>query len=164
LLGLPRLPHRRRGRKHYEAIAKSTTHERPLARDFYAFFAGQQTTVAQGWRRLERLDDIMPGDTMAWELPVARTGDTGHCFVVAKSPVPVDDGSVSVEVYDSTSILHFDDSRGDGPGQFATGVGSGSIHFKVDDAGAPISFRFDPRASFKDVPIAIARIEPFSAS
>ena len=147
--------------RHYEMIAGSTTHKRPLARDFYRFFAALPTTIEGGWRRVTRLDDIVPGDVMAWELPEAQTGDTGHCFVVAARPVDADDGGRSVRVYDSTSILHFEDTREpDG-----SGIGSGSIHFEIDAEGAPTAFRFDANVRhFKPMPIAIARIEPFSAA
>jgi hypothetical protein len=119
-------------------------------------------SIHQGWRRILRLSDASRGDIVAWDHRDASTGDTGHVFVVANDPVAGTDGKYLVPVYDSSSRKHFDDSRGDGR-KFADGVGSGAIAFHTDSAGAPTAFQFNAGAQVHHAPIAIARIEPFSA-
>jgi hypothetical protein len=67
-----------------------------------------------------------------------------------------------VKVYDSAAEPHFDDTRGNGAGQFPTGVGSGVIKLIVDAEGRPTAFLFAPPATaeFTYVQIAIGRVEP----
>jgi len=150
-------------RRHYEMVAESTADPRPLARDYYVFAAALAPSIQHGWRRILRLSDTMPGDIVAWKLADSSTGDTGHVFAVANAPVTLGDGRYLIPVYDSSSRKHFNDSRGGGPGQFADGVGSGAIGFRTDPAGAPTAFQFNAGAHVHQAPIAIARIEPFSA-
>jgi hypothetical protein len=48
-------------------------------------------------------------------------------------------------------------------GFIKTGVGSGVIHFQTGPAGNPTAFQFSSHDQFEAVPIAIARIQGFSA-
>ena len=76
-------------------------------------------------------------------------------------PPTVDDlGNFAVRVYDSAIVPHFDDTRGDGPGQWPSGVGSGFINFQVGDDGQPVAFQFSPPllSDFTSKPIAIGRL------
>jgi hypothetical protein len=116
------------GKRHYRMLAESTTDRRPLARHYYVFAAGLEPSIHQGWRRILRLPDTMPGDIVAWNLRDASTGDTGHVFVVAGDPVGLGSGKYLMPVYDSSLLRHFDDSRGAGR-KFAQGVGSGQSGF-----------------------------------
>jgi hypothetical protein len=79
---------------------------------------------------------------------------------VADTPTVDDQGYFAVRVYDSAIVPHFDDTRGDGPGQRPSRVGSGFINFQVDDEGQPIAFQFSPplSAQFTPLPIAIGRL------
>ena len=98
-----------------------------------------------------------------WRFPrIEKNENTGHVFFVAEKPTANDSGVFSVRVYDSAAKPHFDDTRGTGPGQFPTGVGSGVINFMVDGAGRPMAYQFAPPASadFDYVQIAIGRVEP----
>jgi hypothetical protein len=91
--------------------------------------------------------------------PVPRAFDYYDFF--SSPPLAVDDqGSFAVRVYDSAIVPHFDDTRGDGPGQWPSGVGSGFINFRVGDDGQPVAFQFSPPLSsdFTALPIAIGRL------
>jgi hypothetical protein len=50
-------------------------------------------------------------------------------------------------------------TRGDAPGEFPNGVGSGVIKFQVNDAGEPMAFQFAPPQPFQEFPTAIGRVE-----
>jgi hypothetical protein len=84
-------------------------------------------------------------------------------FVVHATPVANPDGTLRVSVIDASDVKHFDDSRGTGPGQFPTGVGSGFIHFQVDGDGKPTAFQFNATDAPVTAPIAICRIEPLGS-
>jgi hypothetical protein len=87
--------------------------------------------------------------------------DTGHVVFVADTPAFDEEGGFfALRVYDSAVVAHFDDTRGDGPGQWPNGVGSGFINFQVDDGGQPVAFQFAPPSSseFVPMPIAIGRL------
>ena len=68
--------------------------------------------------------------------------------------------SVLASCLDSAIVPHFDDTRGDGSGQWPSGVASGFINFQVDDDGQPVAFQFSPPLSsgFTSLPIAIGRL------
>ena len=101
---------------------------------------------------------------MAWRFPkIEPHHDTGHVVFVAETPTEDGGGIFSVRVYDSAAQPHFSDTRGVGDGKFATGIGSGFIKFKVDDAGRPTAFQFAPSDQFETLPIAIGRLEPLPA-
>jgi hypothetical protein len=51
-------------------------------------------------------------------------------------------------------VVHYDDTRTGG----RNGVGSGTIHFQVDTAGAPTAFQFGPGDGFHSTDIAIGRL------
>jgi hypothetical protein len=107
------------------------------------------------------LKDARRGDIIAWRFPEIETGhDTGHVCFAAETPVVDDSGIFSVRVYDSAAEPHFDDTRGDGDGEFESGVGSGFTNFKVDELGRPTAFQFAPSKDFTTLPIAIGRVEP----
>jgi hypothetical protein len=147
---------------HYREIVPEPGHARPRAFVYYDFFAALGSYSPGGWSRIDRLADADRGDVIAWRFPGIEVGeDTGHVLIVAQPAVIDRSGTYDVRVYDSTATPHFFDTRGDGAGQFPTGVGSGIIKFRVDADGWPISFLFTPPVSavFSDLPIAIGRIE-----
>ena len=92
--------------------------------------------------------------------PSRGVEDSGHVFFVAETPMALDAGIFGVRVYDSSDSPHFDDTRGDGEGQFPNGVGSGFINFQVNADGAPTAFQFGPSKPFHSTPIAIGRVKP----
>ena len=83
--------------------------------------------------------------------------------MVAEQPVALDSDTMAVMAYDASDILHYDDSRGPGPYQAHTGVGSGTFHLQINSAGTPIGFQFGPGDPIIPDSIAIGRIERFDA-
>ena len=133
---------------------------RLLAHDFANFFHSLPYESTDGWRQIRYLQDAQRGDMIAWALPKQKKGDTGHCFVVCADPNPLDPTTMAVEAYDSSSILHYDDSRS--PGQ--TGVGTGTLRLKINPAGTAAGFKFGPKEPVVfDSSIAVARLERFDA-
>jgi hypothetical protein len=153
--------------EHYAIIPKEADRPQPRAFEYYDFFSSLTPESTGGWHRIDFLQDARRGDIIAWRFPKIEKGhDTGHVFFVAATPVATDSGSFAVKVYDSAAIPHFDDTRGTGDGQFASGVGSGTINFKVDNSGKPLAFQFGPsKDQFVTLPtIAIGRVEPLTGS
>ena len=74
--------------------------------------------------------------------------------IVAAAAVQVTQNIYRVEVYDSSGIHHDDDSRP----EHTSGVGKGTITFRVNERGEPIAFQFNSRAHFHEEPIAIGRL------
>lgn len=145
---------------HYAMIPKEATQLRPRAFEYYEFFNSLTPESSGGWHRIDFLRDARRGDIVAWRFPVIeKHHDTGHVLFAAESPTEDISGIFSLRLYDSAAEPHFSDTRGDGAGQFPTGVGSGVINFKVDDAGRPIAFQFAPSDQFESLPIAIGRLE-----
>jgi hypothetical protein len=147
---------------HLDLIPIQGTESRPLAQDYYNFFSLLPPETTNGWRQIPLLPDARSGDLIAWPLPPPNP-DTGHIFVVAADPVPVADDILAVMAYDASDILHYDDSRGNGPGQFRTGVGSGTFHIQINSAGVAVAFQFNQPDPLISDNIAIGRIELFSA-
>jgi hypothetical protein len=147
---------------HLDLIPTHGTESRLLAQDYHTFFSSLPIETTDGWRQILYLPDVQRGDMIAWPLPPPNP-DTGHVFVVAADPVPVADDILAVMAYDASDILHYDDSRGNGPGQFRTGVGSGTFHLQIDSVGIPVAFQFDEPDPLITANIAIGRIEFFSA-
>jgi len=143
--------------EHLALIPKEPTQPRPRAFKYYEYFhqLQQEGTVAQGWKAINRLMDTQPGDIIAWALePITKHADTGHVMLVAAKPVLNSNGTVSLTIYDASAIRHNDDTRSSS----TTGVGRGTILFRVDAHGAPVAFQFNTRAKFHQLPIAIGRI------
>ena len=133
----------------------------PLAVDFYHRFHALPPGGADGWRPIQPLADARRGDIVAWDYPVIKPGDnTGHVFIVADDPEVFDNGVVAVRVYDSSDVIHYHDTRGQGGDSPATGLGSGMIRFRYASSG--IQFQFGPGDSYHDAPVGIGRIEPLA--
>jgi hypothetical protein len=145
---------------HYAMIPKEADQPRPRAFKYYDFLSSLPTDATGAWRQIEDLRHARRGDIVAWRVPTIEVGhDTGHVIFLAETPVIIDFGILAVRVYDSAAYAHFDDTRGDEPGEFPSGVGSGIINFRVNDAGHPVAFQFGPSDSFVSLPIAIGRVE-----
>ena len=145
---------------HYATLVAAAGEPVPRAFDYYDFFSSLLPEAIDGWEQVEVLADAARGDLIAWKLPLEPHQDTGHVVFVAGTPVADDQGYFAVRVYDSAIVPHFDDTRGDGPGQWPSGVGSGFINFQVDGDGQPVAFQFSPPLSsqFTSLPIAIGRL------
>jgi hypothetical protein len=149
---------------HYAEIPKEADQPRPRAFEYYDFLSPLTPQSTGGWHRIDFLRDARRGDIVCWRFPtIEKHHDTGHVVIAAETPTEDGSGTFSLRVYDSANQPHFSDTRGKGEGQFPTGVGSGFINFKVDDAGRPTSFQFAPSDHFTSLPIAIGRVEPLPA-
>lgn len=143
--------------EHYRKIPTETGHPQPRARMYFRFFDKLKLEPRTGWRPITKLSGVMPGDIVAWEkIRAGEQGDTGHVMIVAESPHRDQDGTFQVRVYDSSEIPHAEDSRPAG----SSGVGSGSVLFRVNENGAPVAFQFNSHSRWHSEPIAIARLEP----
>ena len=145
---------------HLNLIPLTGSEPRLLAHDYYNFFSSLPNETTNGWRQILFLRDARRGDLIAWPLPPPNI-DTGHIFVVAADPVPLDANTLAVMAYDSSDIFHYDDSRGRGSNQSLTGVGSGTFHLQINSAGTPVAFQFDAGDPVVSANIAIGRIENF---
>jgi hypothetical protein len=112
----------------------AATRPRPLAKDFYAFFAKHD--------HIERVADLAPGDIIAWlEPPVKRSRNTGHVMVVDQAPVAgANPGELVVAIIDSSHSGHgHADAR---IRDHRNGLGAGSIVLLVDSDGKPTGYRW----------------------
>jgi uncharacterized iron-regulated protein len=143
--------------QHYKAIPKPKGRARPLAVDFYRFFSGLPAAPPRdGWQQVPSLLDARPGDILAWKSDNPKPGaSTGHVVFIDGRPVRDKDGQVRVEIIDSTSRGHGNDTRKSGQ----TGIGRGTMWFSVDDQGRPTGYRWSSaRGKLQQPPIAIGRV------
>ena len=142
---------------HYAMIPKEADQPRPRAFEFHDFLQSLTPQSTGGWHRIDFLQDVVRGDIVAWRfLRIVPHKDTGHVLIAAQAPTRNADGTFSLRIYDSAALSHFDDTRLNG----VTGVGSGTIHFQVDQAGRPIAVQFTPNETFLSHSIVIGRLEP----
>ncbi len=140
----------------YAQIPIEPGHARPRAAVYYDFFHGMSSDRVPGWEPIEHLVNVKPGDIIAWTLEASAQegGDTGHVLIAAAPPASITGDEMAIDIYDSSMILHDEDTRPKG----TTGIGRGVITFKLDDRGVPVAFRFNSDAHLHFKPIAIARI------
>ena len=129
-------------------------HARPRAAMYYEFISGLSQQPATGWEVIQKLSDAKRGDIIAWERTASTEGDTGHVVIIARDPVLQSDELYAVEVYDSSGIHHEQDTRPVG----TSGVGRGTIFFRINRDGQPTAFQFNRHANFHEEPIAIGRL------
>jgi cell wall-associated NlpC family hydrolase len=147
--------------RHLLTIPSDSRADRPLAFDFYDRFSGLPAEGADGWQPVQALAGVKRGDIVAWKSELIEPhSNTGHVFIVVDEPEFFDDGVISVLVYDSSNIRHYDDTRGQGGTSPATGLGRGRIHFRSRSAGW--EFQFGPGDSYHECPLAAGRIQPLS--
>lgn len=114
--------------------------ERPLARDFQRRIARAPVDRARaGWRRVARVNELRPGDVIAWIKPAEiDSPNTGHTAFVVLPPVRVEgyENAYLVRIADSTRLMHDEDTRAG-----RTGFGFGTIMLVADpDTGAPVAY------------------------
>ncbi|MBL4683095.1 MAG: hypothetical protein JKY37_00785 [Nannocystaceae bacterium] len=118
------------------AARKALDKGRPVARDFYRHIRRTPTKRARnGWRRIDHIDDVRPGDVFAWQRPPNfKSKSTGHVGFAVESPQPVArwPGAYTLRILDATSLLHDDDTRPEGG---EGGWGEGTILFMTDGHG-----------------------------
>lgn len=117
----------------------TSTSKRPLAGDIERFLHNAVGRPVQGWQAVTRVDQLGPGDLVAWLVTEdSTTGDTGHVMVVLGAPKPnaARNGEWLLRVADSTLSPHALDSRHQGE----TGLGTGTIGLAVDATSVPVAF------------------------
>jgi hypothetical protein len=141
------------------AELRSATKKRPLAKHFVSFFQNLPTHSA--WRKIERVEDLAPGDMIAWLKPAdVITKNTGHVMIV-RGPAVQDEKHPDiwvVPIIDSTGVPHGKgDSRKD---RGITGLGTGEVLLVVDDNGVPIGYRWSrgTKATLHLTTIALAGV------
>lgn len=120
---------------------KTLASSRPVARDFaQAIERAPITKPRNGWQRIAAIADVMPGDVFAWRRPRGLPSkNTGHVGFVLDRPRPVDGmpGAWAVQIVDSTSSSHQDDTRRD---DLDGGFGIGTLVFLTDESGRATSY------------------------
>ena len=116
-----------------------------------------------GWEAVLKTSDLRPGDVVAWEHKTETS--VGHAVIIAKAPDPGPGGTGLIEVFDSTSSPHGDDSRSadqrvqmlESTGR-RSGLGHGQMVFITDPtSGALSGLRWSRKAKAITVPIAAGR-------
>ncbi|MDB4929639.1 MAG: hypothetical protein JWM10_2123 [Myxococcaceae bacterium] len=119
------------------AVMRRNGRGRPVARDFHDVIAAAPTERPRdGWLRLARVQDLRPGDVIAWRRPpTVASRNTGHVAFVLEAPRRLDrEGRrYLVRIVDSTSIPHGDDTR---PRAHQSGFGYGNLTLFVETPGA----------------------------
>jgi hypothetical protein len=135
----------------------------PNPQRYREFFANLAEKTQPGWKAVAKAADLRPGDVVAWEHKTETS--SGHAVIVGSHPVAGPEGSWVVEIYDSTSAPHGDDSRPNDPRSQIletsgrhSGLGHGVMEFLADPAsGALTGVRWSPKAKGITVPIAAGR-------
>ncbi len=131
--------HRRRAKNFYDTIANA-----PLIQ------------YSSGWQIIPSLLSARPGDFIVWRKnPMPPKGDTGHILMVMQKPVRESQTRVRVAVLDASRSGHAHDTRKPGD----SGVGTGTMWFRVDGHGAPVAVYWsNPLASPKVYTTVIGRV------
>ena len=139
-----------------DAVAADTGHPR-RAKNFHdAIAIAPLDRTGPGWQRIPSLLAARPGDFIVWRKnPMPPKGDTGHIMVLMEKPVPENRPLVRVVVLDASRSRHARDTRK--PKE--SGVGMGTMWFRVDASGAPLAMHWsDPQAPPKAYPTVIGRV------
>lgn len=143
--------------------AELPPHRIPSPPRYRTFFAGLIAHPEPGWEAVTNAVRLCPGDVIAWEHKTATA--VGHAVIIGSIPKQMADGSWQVEVYDSTSSPHDQDSRPDDPRAHVlassgrrSGLGHG-VMFIVGDqvTGALTGLRWSSKSKVVTVPIAAGR-------
>ncbi len=141
----------------WKALASS----RPVARDFASAIERAPAAKSRnGWQRIAAIADVMPGDVFAWRRPRGLPSkNTGHVGFVLDRPRPVDGipGAWAVQIVDSTSSYHQDDTRS---ADLDGGFGIGTLVFLADEAGRATSYGWSGTRSewYIVTPIVFGRV------
>jgi hypothetical protein len=116
---------------------------RPFASTYH-----EAITAQNGFRRIERVGEIRPGDLIAIRYPDGSE-NTGHIMIVAETPLPREASKPVVKdteqwearVIDSSRSGHGKtDTRRLDDGTFRQGVGSGALRLYADRRGSIVGY------------------------
>jgi len=156
----------------WETVVQATGISRnrfPSPQRYRIFFESLVTFPRPGWQAVTKTSELRPGDIVIWEHHSSKA--SGHAVVIASNPVAFSTenkkhpGEWIVEVYDSTSSPHGEDSRPNDPragilaaSERRSGLGSGIMVFTSDPTTGNLNgLRWNPKASRQESPIAAAR-------
>jgi hypothetical protein len=141
------------------AELRIATKRRPLAKHFVEFF--QNLPAGSAWHEIARVQDLAPGDVIAWLKPDdVTTKNTGHVMIVRGAPARDAEYTDvwAVPIIDSTAVPHGKgDSRKD---TGVTGLGTGEVLLVVDEHDQPIGYRWSrgTKATLHKTTIALAGV------
>jgi hypothetical protein len=144
------------------AAVQATTPRRPRSADYVVFLGSipADGSVKGRWQRLGRVQDLVPGDVIAWLKPAdSHSTNTGHTMIV-HGPVtasPATPGAFIVPIADSTARPH---AAGDArAAEHRTGLGQGEIVLVTGAGGAPVGYRWSHgKSREKATTIALGRL------
>lgn len=137
--------------------------ERPVAVSYVRIIdKAWRSSYRRGWKRIERMEDVLPGDMFAWRRPewFPEANITGHVGFFLERPRRVESipGAWEARIVDSTSEAHKDDTR---PVEGEGGWGTGVMLFFTDESGEVIGYGWhgDESDELVETHIAIGRIK-----
>lgn len=133
---------------------------RPRAIDYYrAIVAAPTDRPRRGWRRLDHIADVRPGDVFAFpRSPISTSRISGHVgFFVSRPreiPLPLGEHVMwAARILDATGLPHQDDTRErDSEG----GFGFGTFAFINDASGETVAYGWFGTASRGFMPTHVA--------
>lgn len=146
-----------------QKVTELPPHRIPSPPKYRAFLADLALHPQPGWLAVTNAAELRPGDLVAWEHKTATA--SGHAVIIGSRPMRTSDGAWVVEVYDSTSSPHSEDSRPTDPRAevlATTGRPSGLGHGVMvlegkEPEGALTGLRWSTKAKAVTVPIAAGR-------
>jgi hypothetical protein len=121
------------------AELRAATVKRPLAKHFVQFLSSD--SAKQHFQRLTRIQQLAPGDIIAWDKPEDVTStNTGHVMLVSAPPEQRKENLWAVAIIDSSAAPHgSSDARNHA---HTTGIGRGVMLLEADPSGAPIAYHW----------------------
>ena len=153
--------------EHYDEMLEmvdKTNYRRLSAWDYYDIFRLiSYGRSAYGWRRMERVADLRPGDVVVWKKSTSTSDGTsgtwGHVFMIASLPTRDTrwSGAYRFRITDSTSSPHSNDSRCSG----CSGVGTGELLLRASStSGRLFDLSWSTGGYWKGGSFAMARPVP----
>lgn len=140
-------------KKHYEMVVDFCSGKRPRANNYADYFAQLASQPAAGWQSIASINDLKPGDLIAWVSPhyeEYHQGNSGHVMMVSGSPgqsrtETIGGQSITyvpVPVIDSSSVSHFPpESLPPKSNQKSRdGVGMGQVRVVIDGQGKAVGY------------------------
>jgi cell wall-associated NlpC family hydrolase len=142
----------------YASLETATGAQMPNSANYYDFFTRLSSDIRYDWNKVDNARELQPGDVLVFRYKSSSgEAEGGHVMVVMNKPVQ-DNDALLVQVSDSASAGHSDDTRP----VHNSGVGIGTLLLKVDSyTGQPSAYAWEFNAPWKNVNIAMARPSDF---
>lgn len=138
----------------YADLTDSMGTERPTTSDYYRFFNDLPEDPRNiPWQRVNNVQSLRPGDILVFR----NHHGGGHVMVVMDQPTPARGDAYMVQVSDSASARHSDDTRA----PHVSGVGIGTMMLKANpETGKPDAYAWTVDSGWD--PVRIAMAEPLN--